>query len=580
MNGYKTACESIGDDERVLWYTTSPEVLYQLSNNGCKVKSLEERVTPDIFSSIGKASYGISNAISDILEKRYALDNSLNIDQIFGWSIQIIFNVFCYKSFLLDTLVNESEDCDIFCVGSNSLTPINGLNFAVGRFDTIYSILASESHNIELKVILHEENKERLYQLCDYVKHRKMDFYEKILSILNNTPSSFFYKLWRLVSSNTSFKKIRIFFYPRKNIFVHRDCELIEESFIAEMIKGASFSRLPVLPNIKHTNTIPDHNYSSVKSELLKACKESLNHNGFEYSEIIETGCILAINRILKVVNNFCKNQENIHNEFEQVLAKIGKKGELRSNFFSHPIEKMFAIYCLDKGVPVTAYEHGVTLGLSKWSQYPAQYWGMQLASIGVYHCHQSVNQLKPWIKDQKVIIKGMPTTTKKINFIFFQKRLVKKWLKIKVDKKVVMYIADLERNNSIHGPFQENDYQYLNTTRNILYDLSYRFPHYTILLKLYPTHRYPESYTFTDLIKKIPNLKIIQNMDFRYIRSAADIIALSSSQSTLGWAAGSNAEILFYEKKANPSCLDGKELESSINGVNRLFILNKESIK
>ena len=206
MSGYREAVKYIASNESVIWYTTSSEVFSRLSNSDCHVENLEEWITEEYFNSIGIDSYNISNSLTSILEDYYKWDKGY-IKQVFGWSIQNLSNVVLYKTVLLDRVVGSSIDSEVLCVGLKSLTPIDNLKLNIERFDTIFSVLAFNINNPKLGIISHNEDKNKLHKLSDYVKHRKMGFYEKTLSILNNTASSFMYKIWRSFYSKTGLFK-------------------------------------------------------------------------------------------------------------------------------------------------------------------------------------------------------------------------------------------------------------------------------------------------------------------------------------------------------------------------------------
>jgi len=260
--------------------------------------------------------------------------------------------------------------------------------------------------------------------------------------------------------------------------------------------------------------------------------------------------------------------------EFEKVASTLGE-GLCLTTAFTSSSERMFGYFCLEKGVRVTSVEHGLTYGLSKYSKYMAPFAGMLLAQNGLYHWERSLEDLKQWVGSQRVIIGGVPKVTKKILFIGLQRWLARRWLGIPGKAHVVIYVAGLERNNMVYGPFAENDYQYFVAIEAIVEDLARSYPESVILLKLYPTHRYTESCEFQVLLGKWPNLRIVKDMDFRFIRAAGDIIALSLPQSTLGWALGVNCKTLFYELEAYPAKLSGKILDRELPGVRRVIELD-----
>ena len=199
----------------------------------------------------------------------------------------------------------------------------------------------------------------------------------------------------------------------------------------------------------------------------------------------------------------------------------------------------------------------------------------MLTAPAGAYHWNRSIEQLRPWLGTQQAVIAGIPRTMRRAPFSKIQRVFIRKWLGIGQDRHVVIYAASAERNNMAYGPYTENDLQYMEVTESILSHLAERYPDSVVLLKLYPTHRYPHAFELRQLLRNYPNVIPIKDIDFRFLRSAADLIALSSSQSTLGWAWGSGIPVVMYEKEASPVRLPGKELPDKIPGVRRILELD-----
>ena len=75
------------------------------------------------------------------------------------------------------------------------------------------------------------------------------------------------------------------------------------------------------------------------------------------------------------------------------------------------------------------------------------------------------------------------------------------------------------------------------------------KYHRYNIVIKLYPTNRYLDNYEFNYLKDKYKNLIIIRFIDFRFLRFLFDKIYISSGLSALGWALGSNSEVIYLEK-------------------------------
>ena len=109
-------------------------------------------------------------------------------------------------------------------------------------------------------------------------------------------------------------------------------------------------------------------------------------------------------------------------------------------------------------------------------------------------------------------------------------------------------------------GPYSENDTQFVQKTKDIIEHFGKDFPGSKYILKMYPTVRYLETYEFGNYLKQNKNLQIIKNLDFRFIRAAADVLLITSWQSTLGWALGTEKPCIFYEFDWSPVSFAGFE--------------------
>jgi hypothetical protein len=573
LSSYYAAKKVVGS-EPIVWRTTSLGLLEMLLKKGVAIESLEQNVTSAQCNAIGRAAYDFTEKATDFLNNVCGWRRYIQFDYVMGLGFAQLFHVLFYKAWLLS---QETKKCEgsIVCVGNPQISTATNLNFSFDRFDTLYAMLAEQSDN-NITVLHHIENSSTLNSLDEWVMNRPMSSFEKLLSIINNTPSSFLYKIWRKMSSFGIFKSAGIYPRSKTTLFIYKDCELIEESFLRFLLKGACCQKLPNLPgNIKsHVSTsLPDREY--MITQLEKFALEALGKNGVEFKkndDLAETCAKINAKRICEVLADLHLNLDSLTQGFEKITKVVGN-GWIATNFFTSVVERMFGLYCKKNGTKVAAFEHGITLGLSKWAEYPAKYWGMLNATAGVYHWKKSLKDIRPYTGEQKILIGGLPRITSHIKLYSLQRFLARYWLGIQKRNHVIIYVADLERNNFIYGPYIDNDIQYKLSTEAIVDKLAKSYPNSDILLKLYPTHRYLESCEFESLISKRSNVRLVKDMDFRFIRAAADIIALSSSQSTLGWALGANCKTFVFEKKAMPVRLLGQILNNDVDSVRRVIV-------
>jgi hypothetical protein len=232
--------------------------------------------------------------------------------------------------------------------------------------------------------------------------------------------------------------------------------------------------------------------------------------------------------------------------------------------------DRLFANHCRKRGIRVNTVDHGVTLGLSEWSLFHAAHSGMGVGTRGFYHCSRAVDAIGRHVSAQEAYAVGLPRITARPPFRGIQRRLARRMLAAGQDEHLIMIVCDLDRNNYVYGPQQDNDLQYLTKTRQIAETVCAAFPNSRVILKLYPTQRYLDEYDFSDIAQRFANLRIVKNVEFRFIRTAADFLVTTSTQSTLGWVSGAGAPYLYLDFVWSPGRIAGLRL--NLPGVDGLI--------
>jgi hypothetical protein len=236
--------------------------------------------------------------------------------------------------------------------------------------------------------------------------------------------------------------------------------------------------------------------------------------------------------------------------------------------------EKFFYDFCRARAITVVAFEHGLTLGLSEWTDVSRCYFAMRHADVGFYNSKLGAEEMANVVPRQRRVVAGMPKAMIGLGLRSLRRSFARRYLKVEQSEHVVMYVAELEKNNYIYGPGIDNDLQYFNKTVDMTVALCEALPNSVILLKLYPTERYLDSQSFADLTSRFRNLRITKDFDFRFMALAADLIVTTSTQSTLGWAIGSGIPCLFADFDWAPSKMSGFKMRcESLRGVKSLMI-------
>ena len=238
------------------------------------------------------------------------------------------------------------------------------------------------------------------------------------------------------------------------------------------------------------------------------------------------------------------------------------------TNLLSGAVEFAFFSWLQAKGFRTASFEHGLTMGLSKVMDWEARYASVRAGDVGMYHSRVAMAAVAPHAPGQEQALAGLTTVARRVPLRPLSRILARRMLGLGNSGHVVMYVADLDRNNAAHGPHVENDLQFAAKTRAALRALSRAFPDSTVVAKLYPTQRYVDCCLFADTAAGLPNVRLVRDMDFRFIRAAADLIVVSNAQSTLGWVAGAGCPAIFLEYPWAPVTLPGLALGDLERGL------------
>jgi hypothetical protein len=544
--------------EEVNYLTTSPFLLYKLPMEDQKVASLEQGIERGEIDGLARATYDIAALYTSELNKICKWRGYADLELVFSSALQKCLYLICYKGFLLQRVIDRlGPQEQVVCVGDVDKVGQRGIELEFGRFDTLYAYIAARTGWSAIKIYETRVSEERIQRLSEMVSNRKLGKLEKLLSLLNNTTSSFAYKMWRNLSSRGIYPFERISITPRvkRDLFVFRDNEIIHELFLSLLVRGARIGVLSPLPRIRNGahgfEALPD------REELSKLLGRCIG-NGFRKFGVIgrdihETCRHIVEERFFTALARLRAEAEELSKGFDAVCRRIGSRSAIVTTEFAECIEKLFYCYCRAEKIPVVVVEHGITNGLSEYSNARARQSGMVYGDLGVYHSHLSLAEIDKHNPVQKKLLCGLPIVTSRVRFSSLQRFIARKMLRVAGDETLVMYVADLDRNNYIFGPCVDTDLEFAEKTRKIVAFLNETHPEARICLKLYPTTRYLDRYRFEDLKRICRRLIIPEDVEFRFIRAAADRIYTTSFFSTLGWVLGSGRPFCFVKVPWSP---------------------------
>jgi len=224
------------------------------------------------------------------------------------------------------------------------------------------------------------------------------------------------------------------------------------------------------------------------------------------------------------------------------------------TNGLTSPTGRLFQQFLIHRRVKVFSFEHGVTAGICG-VQTPYYFEKKQYTDGGdsmICYNRSSFIAMKNNNGKFGGIVAGAPMINKKVKFYRLQRLIGRNFIKGRYNNRVIFFLGLISRNNMLIPPVLINDLEYYNLTKTIVFDVLSELDDQCIL-KLYPSDRYLDPDPFSKLLNLPKNVKVIQYFEFSELRATADVIILSSAQSTFGWAWSTNCPIIFLELPAKP---------------------------
>ena len=539
-------------NSNIVWHVTSPWLLEKLPQLNETVMSLEKDISLKNQMEMGKHSIALGDFIAHEIDLLFGSFNlSYKLGRALTHRIQVTLFPFFYKSEMLknwfDKYKNQGE---LIVIGNHKLKSVESFDIMVGRFDNIFANLAHFSNEGGIKVVpFIQEDGAEITEQIDRINNISLG--EKVLYVINNLS---FYEVLKILIRKIT--KINFSFSPWFNnkdlhlVSVVKKCALIDESI--DYLSKANFKvsiDTKFVDSIQNHSTKPPFDISYLKKIFDDGKKNILSSpNNFLNSSID-----VILHRTYSALGygyDFVENQK----VFEKFIHGKPSNISVLTNGLSQPKERLFQQILLNNKISIFSCEHGVTVGTDNtMSKY---YYERGLYTHGGDHmmCYSN-SSFRAINKNRRVksgIVAGAPLVNQKIKYIALQRLIIQRYLKLPKRKRVIVFVDNLNRNNMLTPPVFMNDLEYYSVTKNILSNIFSKINDQCIL-KLYPANRYLDPDPFVNLVKISKNIKVIQYFDFSELRVVADVVILSSPQSTFGWVFSIKKPIIFIEVASKP---------------------------
>ena len=478
-------------------------------NSELKCIHLESLISEEEFNRYTEKSYEFIESISDTFG---------NIDSLETYEINIFkrtmlnsFFSLIHHYFLLNKIIDNFNNIDFYTYLTNHPDEKNGLSMEFERFDNIFSYLSKHVFferitNIDKIKLINREQKKNFFK----------SFYEKILNILYTDFICFIGKIKIKFAKKKSNSKI--FIYGNNDIFPY-------------LIKNFKFSNLEKL------------NYISINQNKKKFFLNDyiIKKTNFFFRDIFQNNSqydknfiSLFLKRYNILLNNYISNKDRINNYLDKYIKVNKLKGKIFTNGFFREIEKFFYFKLKENNILVYSIEHGITYGLSYFSNKYKPYYSLIYSDIRLLRSELAKN-IPKIDKDSKDFCLGSPPYFYN-NFYnnFLNKFFCKLVLGLNPYFKYISLSIPADINNYIYGPYRLNDFQNLETTKLVVTYLLKLYPKHKIIIKRYEFNRYIDDDFLEFLYKNEKRVKIRKMPDLKFFLKACDINYTTVYTSTL----------------------------------------------
>tara|TARA_Y100000588_G_scaffold227176_1_gene240992 strand:- start:4225 stop:6012 length:1788 start_codon:yes stop_codon:yes gene_type:complete len=350
--------------------------------------------------------------------------------------------------------------------------------------------------------------------------------------------------LWVKIS-RLSLKRLKC--RPGKTIFVAGQNGLINEILSKS---GSRFEYVEIYDRLLRvydsaplTKVVSEDEIKIIFDESFRVSRDSIGLNRAFY----QVFCDIAVEILNHKVNKLINSAPLLYQAVGELKERYKASVILSDGLYAIP--GIAISNALRKnGIRIISAEHGLTAGISKWRTRTINYNEPNTCDvIMTYNKMSTATFLSSSNKNLKCVECGAPQETKKLRYYRLQRIVSRK--RLKVQSVTVFYVStNLLTNNNCFFPHYSPDHirDRVETSLldNVLSNVNKR-----VIYKYYPSQNYLyDENPYAKRAKLIPNIVVSEEEDFRYIRSAADVIMTSAPFSTLGWCVGLDKPIVYLD--------------------------------
>lgn len=475
-------------------FTKNNFIFNKYSNSkNIKCIHLESLVNENKFNEYTEFTYQFVNEIVNNLINQKILSSKLA--NLFSRTLGNSILCLIHNYFIIENLV-QNNNYKLNVYDTNHPKEVNSLNIEFDRYENLYSLLAKE-------VFIGRINLIKLNKII-LPKNKKLNltyFYYKFLNLLFLDKNSL---IGKLISKSIIKKQStnELFFYGENDAFPY--------------INYKFNKKIKNLKKINYKFDIPKNLDNHLNTKFRKQVLNKFFNFKLAFQEEFFN---LYLDRLNLAINIYKFNQKKLDNFFENYINSNMLKGKILTNGFFRETEKIFYFKLIEKNIKIIAFEHGMTLGLSDFSNFYKSYYSLAYSDIKILRSELSkniktINTNHP----SREYVLGTPSVYRK-NFYtnFFNNFFAKFLLGLNPFNKYISLSIPADKNNFVYGPLRFREFDNYKYTQIIIEYLLSKFPKHKLILKLYPADRYIDSGVFKDIYHKNKRIVIRMYPDYKF---------------------------------------------------------------
>jgi hypothetical protein len=534
------------------WYTASVAAWELLIQAGERVQPIEQWMDQDELNATGRLTHTLARDLEECLNKT-ALSQYLGLALGSAAFPQLkrTLDPLLVRAILAERFMQHEPSPNIWIAGRTAFSKTSPGFMRFTDHDDLYFALLTRSIYAERfrpLAIAAEANTAR--------GKRRSRSGQRLWNWVQASPSGMAYRLWRRVTGGRAMQ----WGSPvTTDIFIYNCSESIKDAFWLFLKYKACMHELdlgPLLyPASASTNRLIAMGFDAsaqheLGQQLQRVFLRLVQAAGYR-GPCFEAAAGLLAERLLSFLQAFLPFAEQSKALFQTL--SIPRPRVLLTNGLTDPIERTVYQRAHQQGIHTIVIQHGGSVGLTAHHSENASIFDIA-ASEGYLHRHSNGRRHYQQVLGSafpKSRLLGSPRCIHQERFPALMRHMARKALKVRCRQRVIIYVTNVLQGPWLaipHGHLDSHYYAYL---RRIVTDIFTRVDAHCIV-KLYPQRSGEEPHP----IHCIPcpaNVEVVQNIDFRHIRRAADLIVADVPYSTLGWAMGADIPTVLLDLPTNP---------------------------